>query len=82
MDCTEQAWSLCLIKKYIDKNFNFQNFEQFYKNSLNYMVNNFDVYNTKSSLGVTNCNWYNQPEFLDSYITEEEFISIYNKILN
>jgi len=82
MDCTEQAWSLCLIKKYIDKNLNFQNFEEFYKNSLNYMVNNFDIYNTKTSLGVTNYNWYNQPEFLDCYITEEEFISIYNKILN
>ena len=58
IDCTEQVWMLACIKKYIDNKLSFKNFDIFKKYAWDFILNNFDVYNTKSSLNGINFNLF------------------------
>jgi len=75
--CTEKIWlTSCLSKNglsctpedtsAIDKDF------------WHYVISNFVIKNTKSTLKSINMNWINQPENLPSYITEELYNAHYD----
>jgi hypothetical protein len=78
IDCTEQVWTLAVIKKYYFPELNFKDFQKLKEFSWDYILNNLDIYNTKSSLKGINFNWINQPEFLECYITEGEYLKKYH----
>jgi len=80
LECTEQIWSLCVLKKVFGKEINLKNIENIKPYSWDYIINNFDVYNTKTTLKSINMNWDFQPEFIDCYISEDQYKLKYNNI--
>lgn len=72
---TEQMWATSLIKKHV-QNIDIYNLNssEYLSLAINYIYKNFIVYNMISTLGIKNLKSYkNQPEFLNVYLTEQQF---------
>lgn len=73
---SEQLWFISLLNQYVDKNITLSNYWLYDSyDAWCALVNNFAIFNTKSTMGAHNLNWQNQPEFHPWYITEEEYFS-------
>ena len=59
--------------------------ENYYNQYWDYILNNYRILNSVSTLNTLNHNWLVQPEFLDCYLTEdmfnEKYIQKYGKLL-
>ena len=73
--CTEQIWSLSVLKKNYDDKININDISNINQYGWDYILNNFRILNMKSTLKSYNNNWSFQPEFLQCYLTED----MYNK---
>lgn len=80
LECTEQIWSLCVLKKMFGNDIDLKNISNIKRFSWDYIINNFDIYNTKTTLKTINMNWDFQPEFIDCYLTEKDYKIMYNKL--
>ena len=82
--CTEQIWSLSVLKKYYDSSIDYHDIEPIKDKSWDYILNNFRILDMKSTLKSLNHNWDFQPEYIPCYITEkmynEQYISKYNSL--
>jgi hypothetical protein len=79
---SEQLWLISLLNKYVSEDITLTN----YWSCDPYLVwcaliNNFAVFNTRSTIGAYNLNWDFQPEFHPWYMTEQEYFQI-NEQLN
>jgi hypothetical protein len=74
LQCTEQIWSLSVIKKQLKILNSLKDYNEIEKYSWEYILNNFSIWNTKSDLKSENLNWKFQPEFINSYITRELYL--------
>jgi hypothetical protein len=75
MSCTEQIWSLSVIKKYLNLIPSVNDFSSVNERSWDYILNNFSIWNTKTDLKTINMNWSFQPEFLYSYIDRNYYLN-------
>ena len=75
MICTEQIWSLSVIKKYLGLIPSINNYSQINDYCWDYILNNFSIWNTKSDLKTFNMNWTFQPEFLYCYIDRNYYLN-------
>jgi hypothetical protein len=75
--CTEQIWSLSVLKKYYDDSIDYHNIEPIKKYAWDYLLNNFRILDMKSTLKALNHNWNFQPEYLPCYITEKMYNDVY-----
>ena len=75
--CTEKLWFLSILKsKYPEVDiYDSSNIDNFAWEAI---VNNFMVLNSTSTLKTYNYNYPNQPENLNCYLTEEQYINYYN----
>lgn len=76
--CTEKTWFIYfLIKNNIFKinTLTTESIDSYY---WDYIISNFIIKNTKSTLQSFNMNWQFQPENIESYITEKEYSDQYN----
>jgi len=80
MSCTEQIWSLCVIKKYLKSILSVNNYSHIDNNSWDYILNNFSIWDTKTDLKSINMNWSFQPEYLNSYITRNHYLNKLNEL--
>jgi hypothetical protein len=78
--CTEQLWFLSVIKQNLFNNLTVDKYEKILPFNWDIMLNNFSVFNTKTTLNIENFNWSFQPEFLYGYITEEKFKLKYEQL--
>lgn len=71
--CTEKLW----IQSVLSKKFGFDlyNSENYDKHFWSVLVNNFQLYNSSSTLGTSNFKYWNQPENLPCYVTEADYNS-------
>lgn len=78
---TEQAWICTLVKKILHPTKTVS--EIYNMNELYWpiLLNNFIVMNTKTTLGLINKNWVDQPEFHPLYLTERDYINKINEII-
>ena len=80
--CTEKTWFIYfLIKNNIIEitETNTNSIDNLY---WDYIISNFIIKNTRSTLNSFNMNWDFQPENLNSYITEKEYMNQYNLRFN
>jgi hypothetical protein len=80
LQCTEQIWSLSVIKKQLKILNSLKDFDEIKQYSWEYILNNFSIWNTKSDLKSENLNWGFQPEFINSYITRELYLKQLNNL--
>lgn len=71
--CTEQVWLCALIKKYHFSNFDLNNMMNYKFLFIDYLINNFQVIDMKTTGKSINLNWVNQPEDLGCYFMESEY---------
>ena len=85
LNCTEIIWSISVIKKYLYPDMDYFHHENYYNQYWDYILNNYRILNSVSTLNTLNHNWLVQPEFLDCYLTEdmfnEKYIQKYGKLL-
>lgn len=77
---TEQAWAFSVIKKHLYPNLTVKEIGELHDHYWNFLLNNFTVLNTISTLGLINKNWDFQPEFHPLYLTEETYNKKYNEL--
>ena len=71
--CTEQIWLCGLIKKYHFSNFDLNNMMNLKFLFIDYLINNFQIIDMKTTGKSINLNWINQPEDLGCYLMESEY---------
>lgn len=78
---SEQLWLISLLNKYVSKDITLSNYWLCDPYDVwCALINNFAVFNTRSTIGAYNLNWGFQPEFHPWYMTEDEYFQINQQI--
>lgn len=76
--CTEKLWMLSILKAYFNKGlYDSSDIDEY---CWDFIVNNFVVLNSITTLNTHNLNYPNQSQNMPCYITEENYINQYNSL--
>lgn len=78
--CTEKLWLMLVLKNKI-KDTDIFDTKSIDKYCWDFIINNFIILNTKSTLNAMNLNWQFQPENLNCYITQQLYEQKYSQML-
>jgi hypothetical protein len=80
MNCTESLWFLSVLKNQYGEKINIYDSSNINNLAWEAIANNFIVMDMRTSLNAENLNWTFQPEYVESYFSEDLYKQLYKSI--